>query len=170
MMYVILTSSKYTLTYVTLFSLTLDFYYFYVSRAVEKCYRFTLNTKKHPPKEISKILSISLATVYRVIKRIESEISSCHQKGAGRPSKITNQVKASLVQQIRRKPASISQRQLACNAPINISKSTVGNCLRSLKYEKHFPQHVPMLSEKSQKTPTCQKSAFWAWQFLQSIR
>ena len=22
----------------------------------------------------------------------------------------------------------------------------------------------------SQKTPTCQKSAFWAWQFLQSIR
>ena len=59
------------------------------------------NTKKHPTKKISKILSISQATVYRVIKRIESEISLCNQKGAGIPSKISNQVKASLVQQIR---------------------------------------------------------------------
>ena len=38
------------------------------------------NTKKHPRKDISKIIFISLATVYRVIKRIESEISLCHQK------------------------------------------------------------------------------------------
>ena len=56
-----------------------------------------LTEAKFTPKEITKLLGVSQATVYRVIKKIKDEESLLHKRGAGK----RNAIKISVGQYIR---------------------------------------------------------------------
>ena len=94
--------------------------------------------RKHSVKGIGLQLGVSMATVYRVIKRVTKNQPLSHLKGAGRPSNKRKIIARTLAQQIRRNPV-ISHRALVSKCPIKVSKSTVGYCLRDLNYSKKFP-------------------------------
>ena len=63
-----------------------------------------LDGKKHSAKEISRIVGVSLSTVYDVLSRLK-KILSCERKvGSGRPSRLFPMIANSVAQQIRRAP------------------------------------------------------------------
>ena len=59
-------------------------------------------TGVHTINDIQKILGVSRATIFNVIKRLKNGKNLAHSRGAGRPTVKYNVIKASLVQQIRR--------------------------------------------------------------------
>ena len=103
----------------------------------------TLWTSKiYKPKQISRALDVSLATVYRVIRRISEQQSLDHLRGAGRPAIVYQAIKKSVVKQIE-----MIQRSPFAKLPCSASKTSVHRCLKKLDYSKPFPKKVPMLSE-----------------------
>ena len=110
-----------------------------------------LTEGKFTPKEITKLLGVSQATVYRVIKKIKDEESLQHKRGAGRPLYKRNAIKKSVGQYIRH-DSTRPVRELASVISDKIeyvSKSTVHRCLTHLGYNNGFPKPVPLLSEKT---------------------
>ena len=102
--------------------------------------------RKHSVKGIGIQLGVSMATVYRVIKRVTKNQPLAHLKGAGRPSNKRKIIARTLAQQIRRNPV-ISQ---VSKCPKKVSKSTVGYWIRDLNYSKKFPTKVQIvIREKS---------------------
>ena len=110
--------------------------------------RLLLEGKKHSQKEISKIIGVSLSTVYVLKAKLANDDSFERLKGSGRHSKTNPWISDTIAQQIRRNP-SISLRCLATKCPLRTSKDTVASCLKKLQYTRPYPLSVPLLSEKN---------------------
>ena len=105
-----------------------------------------LEGKKHSPKEICRIVGVSVSTVYTLISKLKHNCSYNRKIGSGRPPKTLPLIANSVAQQIRRKPW-ISLRAIAQKCPVTTSKNTVARCLKKLDYTKPYPISVPLLSE-----------------------
>ena len=104
------------------------------------------NSNLHNPKQISLALDVSLATVYLVIRRISQQQSLDHRQGTGRPAKVFQYIKRSIIKQITDDPK-ISIREITSRLPSKASKTSVHRCLNRMDYSKPLPIKVPMLSE-----------------------
>ena len=63
-----------------------------------------LDGKKHSTKEISRIVGVSLSTVYDILSRLKKGLSCERKVGNGRPSRQLPMIANSVAQQIRRAP------------------------------------------------------------------
>ena len=107
-----------------------------------------LKAQRLSAREISKNVSVSLATVYNVKTRLARGSKLAHSKGAGRPKTLRNVIKPTLTHQVRCKPY-LSLRTLANRSPFKPSHETVRRALKDLTYNKRYPVQTPMLSEKN---------------------
>ena len=110
--------------------------------------RILLDGKKHSIEEISRLVGVSIKTVYNVNSSIKSGVGIKHKKGAGRPSKLIPQIKKFVAKSISLDPTT-SIRTLTSKSPVIISRDIVHRCLRNLEYSKPYPVKIPMLSEKN---------------------
>ena len=102
--------------------------------------------KKHSPKEVSRIVVVSVSTVYTLISKLKHNWFYNRKIGSERPPKTLPLIANSVAQQIRRKPW-ISLRAIAQKCPVKTSKNTVARCLKKLDYTKPYSISVPLLSE-----------------------
>ena len=63
-----------------------------------------LEGKKHSPKEVSRIVDVSVSTVHALISKLKHNYSYNRKLGCGRPPKTLPLIANSVAQQIRRKP------------------------------------------------------------------
>ena len=104
---------------------------------------------KNTPRDISQLLSVSLATVYNTLNRVKTGRTFEHGVGAGRPAVKYYAIKGSLSQQIRRSKGAKTIKDMHVNLNIAVSKPTVKRALARLQYKKVFPVKTFMLSEKN---------------------
>ena len=110
--------------------------------------RILLDGKKHSPKEISRVVGVSLKTVYNAMSKVKSASNLLHKKGAGRPAKLIPNIKRYVMKVVSQTPA-ISLRDLTAKWPVNVGKDAVSRCLHNLEYSKPYPKAIPLLSEKN---------------------
>ena len=109
---------------------------------IEKYLRFSSLTCA----QISKKVAVTLATVYKVKRRVKNESSLRHNLGAGRPRTLRNSIKRNISAYIRHK-AHLSLRCIASNLQPRVSHETVRSSLRDMNYSKPYPTQSPLLTE-----------------------
>ena len=106
-----------------------------------------LEGKKHSPKEVSRIVGVSVSTgICTLISKLKHNCSY-NKIGSGRPPKTLPLIGNSVAQQIRRKPWIYLRAAIAQKCPVKTSKNTGARCLKKLEYTKPYLISVPLLSE-----------------------
>ena len=120
------------------------------------------------PTEISRILDVDRGTVYRVKKRLQTNMTLKHKRGGGRPNLLSDSIKYTAAQFIKSDPETSVRKlttRIAKTKKLTVSKSTVHLTLQKLKYSKPFPVQIPLLSEKNRlfRIEWAQKNKFKLW-------
>ena len=123
---------------------------------------------KHTPTEISRILDVNRGTVYRVKKRLQTNMTLKHKRGCGRPNLLSDSIKYTAAQFIKSDPETSVRKlttRIAKTKKLTVSKSIVHLTLQKLKYSKPFPVQIPLLSEKNRlfRIEWAQKNKFKLW-------